>query len=157
MHFGRRTLLKSLPLAVALLAALPGAQAAEAYIPRVGGEVKAQDFNALADLAMQSLNSVVGLKISVAEGEHDGLVAEEKGGLLILYMRGGNVELSFPSGYRKDKDRFFFDGFYGATYAGKHQGISGVHLAPARTMDVEAIGKPVKEFAVSDLSKAKGG
>lgn len=158
MGIHRRTLLKGLPCAVVFLAALPLAAAhAEDFIPRVGGEVTAANFGGLADLAMEGVNGFLGLKISIADGEHDGLVAEEKGGLLILYMRDGNIELSFPSGYRKDGGRFFFDGFYNVTYAGEHQGVSGVHLEPARTMDVDASGKPVKDFAIGDLPAAKGG
>jgi hypothetical protein len=159
MRVDRRTLLKRLPLAATLfVAARPGhARAGEAYIARVGGEVTAQNFGGLADLAMQSANGFVGLKISIAEGEHDGLVAEETGGLLILYMRNGDTELSFPSGYRKDGGRYFFDGFYNATSAGRLHGISSVHLVPARTMDVQATGRPVKDFAIGDLLAGKGG
>lgn len=160
MGMDRRALLKILPLAAAVFAAQPGfrAQAKESYISRVGGEVTAQNFSGLSELAMQSVNGFLGLKISVAEGDHDGLVAEETGGLLIIYIKKGDVELSFPSGYRKDGGRYFFDGFYNATYAGMNQGINAVHLVPARTMDVDATGKPVKDFAISDLpATAKGG
>ncbi|MCO5064695.1 MAG: hypothetical protein M9924_09775 [Rhizobiaceae bacterium] len=159
MLIDRRMLLTSLPLAAALSVALApgGAEAGAAFISRVGGEVTAANFDGLVRVAMESVNGFLGLKISVAEGEHGGLVAEEAGGLLILYMRNGDMELSFPSGYRKDGGRYFFDGFYNVIYVGKNQGISGVHLQPARTMDVDATGKPVKEFAVDDLSAAKGG
>jgi len=156
MRVNRRALLKVLPLAAAVLAVPSNLSAEEAYISRVGGEVTAQNFGALAERGIQSINSFMGLKISVADGEHDGLVAEEAGGLLIIYMRKGDVELSFPSGYRKDGGRYFFDGFYNVTYAGKNQGITGVHFVPAKTMDVEASGKPVKDFAIGDLP-AKGG
>ncbi|MGC4026108.1 MAG: hypothetical protein QM744_13770 [Mesorhizobium sp.] len=157
MHVDRRALLKVLPLAaVVLTASASGLRAEEAYISRVGGEVIAQNFGGLAERAMQSVNGFMGLKISVADGEHDGLVAEETGGLLIIYMRRGDVELSFPSGYRKDGGRFYFDGFYNVTYAGMNQGINGVHLVPAKTMDVEASAKSIKDFAIGDLP-AKGG
>lgn len=159
MHVDRRALLKVLPLAAAVLVApMSGLRAEEAYISRVGGEVTAQNFGGLAEKASKSLNSFMGLKISVADGEHDGLMAQEIGGLLIISMRKGDVELSFPSGYRKDSGRFFFDGFYNVTYAGKNEGITGLHLVPAKTMDVEASGKPIKDFAIGDLPPpAKGG
>jgi hypothetical protein len=49
--------------------------------------------------------------------------------------QGGDVNLLL-SGYR-NRRRLYFDGFYQVKYGGMHQGINGLGLTPARTMDVE--------------------
>lgn len=126
--------------------------AADPYIYRVGGTVTAQNFPGLAAFAMNSVDQFVGLKISVAEGSTRGQVETmENDGTLSVFMRDVDVNLAFSSGYRKSNGNYFIEGYYKVTYGGMHQGINGLGLAPARSMDVDATGKQVKPIEIDRL------
>ncbi|HEY5817535.1 MAG TPA: hypothetical protein VIU14_03900 [Mesorhizobium sp.] len=152
----RRTL-----LAAAILMPALGGQgfAADPFIYRVGGAVSDQNFEGLATLLMKSVDQFVGLKL-VIPSQGDGpnaLFAEESGGHLSVYRRGGDVNLAFASGYHKTGDKYYVDGFFKVAYDGLHQGIKALGISPARTMDVESSGKPMKDIDIGQLpADAKG-
>ena len=137
---------------LSFLASTSAAQAAEPFIYRVGGSVTDRNFAGLAALAMNSIDQFVGLKLVVPAGNKaTGVSTEESGGMLSVFHKDVDVNLAFSSGYRKTGDSYYIDGFYSVTYGGMHQGINGLGLAPARTMDVEASGKPVKDIEIDAL------
>jgi hypothetical protein len=146
----RRTL-----LAAALLVPALGGQgfAADPFIYRAGGAVSDQTFDGLAALLMNSVDQFVGLKLVIPSHGNDAsaISAEESGGLLSVYKRGGDMNLAFSSGYRKTGDSYYVDGFFKVAYGGLHQGINALGLAPARTMDIEGSGKPVKDIDIGQL------
>lgn len=128
-------------------------RAQDAAVYRVGGIATAKNFPDLAAFMMNSVDQFVGLKLIVpATNAGDGsLSSEEADGSVSIWRQGGDVNMHFSSGYRKQGDAFYFDGFYQVKYGGMHQGINGLGLTPARTMDVEAAGKPVKDIDIDRL------
>ncbi|MGE0282272.1 MAG: hypothetical protein AB7P20_16900 [Rhizobiaceae bacterium] len=128
-------------------------RAEDAAIYRVGGTVTTKNFPGFAAFMMNSVDEFVGLKLIVpAMNTGEGsLSSEETDGSLSIWQQGGDVNLHFSSGYRKQGDAYYFDGFYQVKYGGMHQGINGLGLMPARTMDVEAANKPVKDIDIGRL------
>lgn len=126
------------------------AGSANDFLYRVGGTVTEQNFAALAAFMMNSVDQFVGLKLIVPAGD-GGISSEESDGELSIWQKGGDVNLHFTSGFRKQGEAYYFDGFYQVKYGGMHQGINGLGLTPARTMDVEAVGKPVKDIDIGSL------
>jgi len=126
------------------------AGSANDFVDRVGGTVTEENFPALAAFMMNSVDQFVGLKLVVPAGD-GGIASEESDGELSIWQKGGDVNLHFTSGFRKQGEAYYFDGFYQVSYGGIHQGINGLGLTPARTMDVEAVGKPVKDIDISTL------
>jgi len=145
---GRRSL-----LAAAALFALgvSAAQPQDAYLYRVGGEVTPQNFSAFASFASNSVDQFVGLKISLPGGTADDLTVANLDGLLMAHAKDSDIEISFPSGWRESRGRFFVEGYYKASYAGLKQGITAIAFTPARAMDVEAAGKPLKNIEIDKL------
>jgi len=136
---------------VLLLPTTVGAEDPAIY--RVGGTATEKNFPGLAAFMMNSVDQFVGLKLIVpATNSGEGsLSSEEADGALSIWQQGGDVNLHFSSGYRKQGVAYYFDGFYQVKYGGMHQGINGLGLTPARTMDVEAAGKPVKDIDIDRL------
>lgn len=138
--------------AAAMLGALVQTAAADnAVVYRVAGEVNAKNFDALANLAMDSVDSFVGLKVSFPENAEGDIVSENSNGLFLIYRRKGDIQLSFPSGFRSAYGKVHMEGFYKVGYEGLHQGINAISLTPARSMDVEATGLPVKLVEIDKL------
>jgi hypothetical protein len=129
------------------------ARTEDAFIYRVGGTATEENFPALAALMMNSVDQFVGLKLIVpVTNAGDGSISsEESDGALSIWQQGGDVNLHFSSGYRKQGNAYYFDGFYKVKYGGMHQGINGLGLTPARTMDVEATNRPVKTIDIGRL------
>lgn len=142
---------RALLLMAALGLLVQPASADNVPIYRIAGEVTAKNFDAFAAFAMDSVDQFVGLKVSFPEGDKDNLIVEESDKLLLAYRRKGDVQLSFPSGYRAAYGKFHVEGYYRVKYEGMHQGINTVSLTPARSMDVEATGKPVKLVEIDQL------
>lgn len=126
-------------------------RAEDGFIYRAGGTVTADNFAGLGTFMMNSIDQFVGLKLVAARGQSGELFAEESDGVLSIWRQGGDVNLAFSSGYRRTGDKYYLDGFYRVTYGGMHQGINGIGLAPARTMDIEQAGKPVKDLDIGRL------
>lgn len=135
------------------LLATTAVRAADPSIYQVGGTVTKDNFPGLATFIANSVDQFVGLKIAVpaVETGADSIMTEESDGMLSVFTKGSDVNLAFNSGYRKSGDTYFVEGFYRVKYGGLHQGISAYGITPARTMDVEATGKPVKILEIDRL------
>jgi len=135
----RRALLRATPaLAAAPLAALAvlAPTAARAAAPRaldtVEGTLSASNFAAFAGAVSRNLDGVLRLRVQATLAtRRSGLTAEVSDGLLLLYVSGGDTQVSARQGFTRRDGRAVLDGVFAVRGAGMNQGIVALFLEPA--------------------------
>ncbi len=141
-------------MAVAFLPALVNqAEAGQAKIYVVNGEISKLDYKGFEQFLLNSLDTVIGLKINVAsspdynEGE---LSADTNNGQFVAYIAGPNneSEVVATDGFQYLHGDYVFDGFFVVKSGGMHQGVislslqktdeAQVRLSRAKIVDIQA-------------------
>lgn len=147
------TILASLSLLGMLIAPV---QAASVTITRVNGGVTDANFKGLDAFLSNSVDAVIGLKLSFpAEDQNrDGTVqAYKDGDLFISYLAGPETEtqVSAESGYDFRHGEYVFDGFYLVKYGGIFQGITALALQPVDEAQVILSGAKINDIEIDSL------
>jgi hypothetical protein len=152
MPLDRRTLLGTLLLTTVGTSV----RAAQASILRVNGEVTAKSYKGLEVFLMNSLDTLVGLKVSFPQSdssEPGALTASADGGKFIGFVAGpgSETEMVADAGFAFQHGSFVFDGFFVVKSGGMHQGIVSLYLDKADESAVLLSGTPVKDISIDRL------
>ena len=150
----RRQVLKAI---AAIGIAFPiAARAEQVQVLRVNGVLNARTYRGFEAFLFNSLDTVVGLKISVdiAEGSADGTVSAgvSSDGQFVAYLVGGkDSEIVGQAGFTQSRGSVLFDGFFIVKSGGMHQGIESLFLEKADDASVLLSSRPVKDIEIARL------
>jgi hypothetical protein len=127
--FSRRTFLISSPFVFSVSAAY----ARQSKIYSVTGEISAAGYKGFEQFLFNSLDTVIGLKVSFAAKENAGVgevsaSANERQFVAYLSGPGGESEIVANEGYQYLHGDYVFDGFFVVKSGGMHQGIISLFL-----------------------------
>ncbi|GGD32784.1 hypothetical protein GCM10011335_39700 [Aureimonas glaciei] len=152
MRLDRRTLLG------AVLLTMVGApvQAELPSVLRVSGDVTAESYKGLETFLLNSMDTVVGLKISFPQSESvetGDLNASADDGKFVAYLSGpdSETEIVANEGFSFQHGSHIFDGFFVVKSGGMNQGIISLFLEPADEASVLLSGAPVKDISIDRL------
>jgi hypothetical protein len=144
----RRTIVFGLPL----IGAAPLRFAAGQNVREVSGALTNDNYGGFEAFLLDSLESIVGLKIDVAVNDQDtdgDLSAYERDNQFTVYRPGPDqdAELVFNDGYELSGSNCRIDGFFSVSAAGMQGGVTTLLLASDDAPD----GAKVEEFDIDNL------
>ncbi|AXS42284.1 hypothetical protein [Breoghania sp. L-A4] len=136
-----------------------GTAAAAAVIHRVNGTVTDDNFAALEGFLSDSVDSIVGLKVSFEDGSgsRDGQVqAYVDGEMFVTYKPGPDMETEIVAtqGHSLQHGFHVFDGFFLVKYGGMNQGISSLSLQAVDEAQILLSGARVEDVEIDVLDPA---
>ena len=152
MPLDRRTLLGT----VLLTSVGTPALAARAPILRVNGEVTAATYKGLEAFLFNSLDMLVGLKVSFPQGESTDvgeLNVSAEDDKFVAYLAGpeSESEMVANKGFSFQHGSYVFDGFFVVKSGGMHQGIVSLFLDQAEESAVLLSGVRVRDIQIGRL------
>jgi hypothetical protein len=144
----RRTIVLGLPL----IGAAPLTFAAGQNVRQVSGRVTNGNYRGFEAFLLDSLDSTIGLKITVAvnDEDSDGVVsAYEREEQFTIYRPGPDqlAELVISDGYEVDGHTCRLDGFFSISASGMHEGVATLLLAADEAPD----GAQIEDFDIDKL------
>ena len=152
MHLNRRALLGTFALAVVS----PPVVAASEPILRVSGAVTSESYPGLETFLFNSLDGIVGLKVSFDQaetGDAGALNAAAEGVMFVAYLAGpdSRSEIVANEGFHFLHGSYVFDGFYLVKSGGMRQGIVSLSLEQVEESAVLLSGRDVKDIRIDRL------
>jgi hypothetical protein len=148
LALNRRTVVLGLPLiGAAPLRFVPGQTVKE-----VSGSLTDDNYSGFEAFVLDSMESVVGLKIDVAVNAHDAdgaVSAYERDGQFTIYRAGSgqDAELVFDDGFVVNGNSCRIDGFFSVSTAGMHGDVATVLMESDEAPD----GATVEDFDIDNL------
>ena len=152
MPLDRRALLGTMLLTTVGTPAL----AARPPILRVNGEVTAETYKGLEAFLFNSLDTIVGLKVSFPQDsstDAGALSVSAEEGKFVAYVGGPDSESEMVAneGFSFQHGSYIFDGFFVVKSGGMHQGIVSLFLDKTEEAAVLLSGVRVKDIWIGRL------
>jgi hypothetical protein len=144
----RRTIVLGLPL----IGAAPLGFVAAKNVREISGALTGDNYGGFEAFLLDSLESIVGLKIGVTVNDQDtegNLSAYERENQFTIYRAGAGevAELVFNDSYEVDGGECRIDGFFSVSQAGMHGGVATLLLESDDAPD----GAKIEEFDIDNL------